>query len=84
MRAMWPLWFNDRQPASGIGLSNCREFRAYSVKEENGIVTGVKLHGGKVIKSEVVILATGYRPETDLAKKAVFRCLPLPHEILLS
>jgi len=41
-----------------------------SIEEENGIVTGVKLHGGKVIKSEVVILATGYRPETDLAKKA--------------
>jgi pyruvate/2-oxoglutarate dehydrogenase complex dihydrolipoamide dehydrogenase (E3) component len=41
-----------------------------SVEEENNIVTGVRLCGGKVIKSEVVILATGYKPDTDLAKKA--------------
>ncbi|WP_295422196.1 FAD/NAD(P)-binding oxidoreductase [Sulfurovum sp.] len=41
-----------------------------SIKEENGIVTGVSLSGGKVIKSEVVVLATGYKPNTDLAKKA--------------
>ena len=41
-----------------------------SIEEENGIATGVKLCGGKVIKSEVVILATGYKPDTDLAKKA--------------
>ena len=41
-----------------------------SIEEENGIVTGVELCGGKVIKSEVVILATGYKPDTDLAKNA--------------
>jgi NADPH-dependent 2,4-dienoyl-CoA reductase/sulfur reductase-like enzyme len=41
-----------------------------SIEEENGTVTGVRLCGGKAIQSEVVILATGYKPNTDLAKKA--------------
>ena len=36
----------------------------------NKIVNAVKLLSGKVVDTEVVILATGYKPNTDLAKKA--------------
>ena len=36
----------------------------------NNIVHAVKLLSGKVVDTEVVILATGYKPNTDLAKKA--------------
>jgi len=44
--------------------------RVSSVLEENNVVTGVQLHSGKIIDTEVVILATGYKPNTDLAEKA--------------
>ena len=37
---------------------------------ENGYATGVRLCSGKVIEADVVLLATGYKPNTDLAKEA--------------
>ena len=38
--------------------------------EKEGVATGLKLCNGTVIEGEVFILATGYQPNTDLAKKA--------------
>jgi len=43
--------------------------RVSSVLERNNVVTGVQLQSGKIIDTEVVILATGYKPNTDLAEK---------------
>ncbi len=40
------------------------------VLEKNGRVSGVKLRNGKVIDSEMVILATGYKPNTELAERS--------------
>ncbi len=40
------------------------------VKEKDGVVVGVELEDGKILDSEVVIMATGYKPNTDLAAKA--------------
>ena len=44
--------------------------RVKSVLEQNDVVTGVQLQSGTIIDTEVVILATGYKPNTDLAEKA--------------
>lgn len=41
-----------------------------SIEEERGVATGVRLHSGKVIDADVIVLATGYRPNTTLAKEA--------------
>jgi len=41
-----------------------------AIEEKNGVAAGVRLCNGKLIESEVIILATGYKPNTDLAKKA--------------
>jgi len=38
-------------------------------KNSDNIVNSVKLKSGKIIDTEVVILATGYKPNTQLAKK---------------
>lgn len=43
------------------------------ILDEEGAVAGVKLCGGKVIESDMVVLATGYKPDTELAKKAGFK-----------
>jgi len=37
---------------------------------ENGIVTGVLLNTGEVIKAELVIMSIGYKPNTEIARKA--------------
>ncbi|MCD6111721.1 MAG: FAD-dependent oxidoreductase [Bacteroidales bacterium] len=37
---------------------------------ENGVVTGVKLKGKNDIKADAVIFAIGYKPNTEIAKKA--------------
>ena len=37
---------------------------------KNGKVDGVKLADGSIIKADLVILSIGYKPNTDLAKKA--------------
>ena len=36
----------------------------------NGVVHGVELKSGKVVDAQAVILATGYKPNTQLAEKA--------------
>ena len=38
-------------------------------KNDDNIVNGVKLKSGKNLDAEVVILATGYKPNTELAQK---------------
>jgi len=38
-------------------------------KNDDNIVNAVKLKSGKVIDTEVVVLATGYKPNTELAQK---------------
>jgi len=40
------------------------------VSGENGKVTGVKLDNGKHIKADIVIMSIGYKPNTDVARKA--------------
>ena len=37
---------------------------------ENGKVSGVKLSNGKIISADLVILSIGYKPNTELAKRA--------------
>ncbi|RLD59662.1 MAG: pyridine nucleotide-disulfide oxidoreductase [Bacteroidetes bacterium] len=37
---------------------------------ENGVVSGVQLKGNKNIKADAVIFAVGYKPNTEIAKKA--------------
>ena len=37
---------------------------------DDGIVNSVKLHSGRVVDAQVVILATGYKPNTKIAQKA--------------
>ena len=46
--------------------------RVVEIVDKNGdnIVNGVKLKSGRVIDADVVILATGYKPNTQLAAKA--------------
>jgi len=41
-----------------------------SIQGENGKVSAVELKGGEVIEADQVILAIGYRPNTELAKEA--------------
>lgn len=41
-----------------------------SIVSHEGIATGVKLCSGKIIEADVVILATGYKPNTALAYEA--------------
>ncbi|MEA3522304.1 MAG: FAD-dependent oxidoreductase, partial [Campylobacterota bacterium] len=43
---------------------------ASNIIEENGKAVGVKLCDGTVIDGDVIILATGYQPNTSLAKEA--------------
>jgi pyruvate/2-oxoglutarate dehydrogenase complex dihydrolipoamide dehydrogenase (E3) component len=44
--------------------------RVSNILEQNNVVTGVQLQSGTILDTEVVILATGYKPNTDLAEKA--------------
>lgn len=41
-----------------------------SIMDNNGTACGVKLRNGKVIDADVIILATGYKPNTKLAEEA--------------
>ena len=53
--------------------SNVNVYTSTSVEEilgENGIVTGVQLNNKNKIKADAVIFAIGYKPNTELAKKA--------------
>ena len=44
--------------------------RVTRIVEENGIVSGVELQSGRVLEAEVVVLATGYKANTELAENA--------------
>ena len=45
--------------------------RVYEIIDKNGdnIVNAVKLKSGKIVDTDVVVLATGYKPNTELAQK---------------
>lgn len=53
------------------GVRYIGEDRVTEIIDKNGdkIVNAVKLKSGLVIDAEVVVLATGYKPNTELAKK---------------
>ncbi len=63
------------QEAEDILLSSGVKFigndRVSSIidKNDDNIVNAVKLKSGKILDTEVVILATGYKPNTELAQK---------------
>ena len=44
--------------------------RVSKITDENGTVTGVELKSGKFLDTEAVVLATGYKANTDLAEQA--------------
>lgn len=43
---------------------------AQGIKEENGIARGVELCDGRFLPADIIILATGYKPNSSLAIKA--------------
>ena len=53
------------------GVKYVGQDRVVEVIDKNGdnIVNAVKLKSGKIIDAQIVILATGYKPNTKLAKK---------------
>ena len=53
------------------GVKFIGDDRVTAIIDENNdnIVNGVELKSGKVLDAEVVILATGYKPNTELAQK---------------
>lgn len=54
------------------GIKCIGEDRVCEIIDQNGdkVVNGVELESGKVIETEAVILATGYKPNSELAQKA--------------
>jgi NADPH-dependent 2,4-dienoyl-CoA reductase/sulfur reductase-like enzyme len=54
------------------GVNFIGEDRVTAVIDKNGdnVVNGVQLKSGKIIDAQAVILATGYKPNTELAEKA--------------
>jgi len=56
------------------GVKYIGEDRVVEVIDKNGdnVVNGVQLESSKLIDAQIVILATGYQPNTELAKKAGF------------
>lgn len=56
----------------GSGVEYIGSDRVIEIIDRNGdnIVNAVKLKSGKVVDADVVILATGYKPDTELAQKA--------------
>jgi len=44
--------------------------RVTQILDDNGIVSGVELQSGKIVETEVVVLATGYKANTELAENA--------------
>lgn len=55
---------------TGQGISIIQGEPASGIIEKDGFATGLKLCDDRVIEGEVFILATGYQPHTQLAKKA--------------
>jgi pyruvate/2-oxoglutarate dehydrogenase complex dihydrolipoamide dehydrogenase (E3) component len=60
------------------GVTYISEDRVTAVTSKTGenVVSGVELKSGRIIDAQAVILATGYKPDTELAKKAG---IPLGH-----
>jgi len=54
------------------GVTYIGSDRVVEIVDKNGdnIVNGVKLKSGRIVDADVVILATGYKPNTQLADKA--------------
>ncbi len=55
-----------------VGVTYIGEDRVVEVIDKNGdnVVNAVKLKSGKIIDTQIVILATGYKPNTTLAQNA--------------
>jgi NADH oxidase (H2O2-forming) len=58
----------ERIRACGIEL--CTGAKVTELKARNGVVSEVLLEDGRVLGTDLVILAMGYRPETDLAQRS--------------
>ena len=54
---------------SGLGVKVIKHARSAAIEGDNA-VSGVKLVDGRIIPAEMVILTTGVRPNTALARKA--------------
>ena len=52
------------------GVSYVDEGRVTRIIDKNGSVSGVELKRGTILDAEVVVLATGYKANTELAEKA--------------
>ena len=52
------------------GVSYIGEDRVTRIIDEDGHVTGVQLKSGKTVETEAVVLATGYKANTELAEDA--------------
>lgn len=55
--------------SSGVTFIGSDRVSAIIDKNNDNIVNAVELKSGKIIDTEVVILATGYKPNTELAQK---------------
>jgi NADPH-dependent 2,4-dienoyl-CoA reductase/sulfur reductase-like enzyme len=56
-----------------LSETNINVYTSSIVKEvlgDNGKVTGVLLNTGEIIKAELVIMSIGYKPNTEIARKA--------------
>jgi pyruvate/2-oxoglutarate dehydrogenase complex dihydrolipoamide dehydrogenase (E3) component len=52
------------------GVNFLKGERVDEVVTQKGRATGVKLKGGQEVEAEVIILATGYRPNIDIAQES--------------
>jgi pyruvate/2-oxoglutarate dehydrogenase complex dihydrolipoamide dehydrogenase (E3) component len=55
---------------AGVKYIGSDRVEAVIDKNGDGIVNGVKLKSGKIVDAQIVVLATGYKPNTELAQKA--------------
>lgn len=62
-----------RKDLEGQGLKFCLSARAVSI-QGSVQVTGVQLADGREVPADLVVMATGVRPNTELAKAAGLRC----------
>ena len=75
MGSILPLAFDEDMTAPAVEAlrSHAVEIRTSTMVSrivgEDGIATGVELKGGEVIPVDAVVLAIGYRPNTELARK---------------
>ncbi len=62
-----------RKELEGRGLKFCLSARTVSI-QGGGQVTGVQLADGRELPADLVVMATGVRPNIELAKAAGLRC----------